>query len=105
MNGINIIWSDDGGHAWTAPAPDRGFAVDTTVYTYGSGCELPDGSLYIAYYDPRGDQTRTAIWGVRVRIRPDRQGIDILPVGGSQAGSAAPGKPASGKSGVDVDSM
>jgi len=32
------------------------------------------------YYDGRGNQNKTAIWSVRVRIRKDRQGIDILPV-------------------------
>jgi hypothetical protein len=78
--GIQIMWSDDKGRTWTTPAPDRGFKIDDSVYVYAIGCEMPDGSIYIVYYDGRGNQTKTAIWGVRVRIRKDRQGIDILPV-------------------------
>ena len=77
--GIQIMWSDDNGHIWTTPAADRGFKIDDSVYVYAIGCEMPDGVIYIVYYDPRGNQTKSAIWGVRVRIREDRQGIDILP--------------------------
>ncbi len=76
--GIQIMWSDDGGHTWTVPAADRGFMIDNSVYVYASGCEMPDGSIYVAYYDPRGNQTKTALWGLRLRIREDRQGIDLL---------------------------
>ena len=47
---------------------------------YAIGCEMPDGSIYIVYYDPTNQQTKTAIWSVRVKIRDDRDGIDILPV-------------------------
>ena len=79
--GIQITWSDDNGHTWTTPAKDRGFRIDNSVYVYAIGCEMPDGSIYVVYYDPRGNQTKTAIWGIRVRIRADRQGVDILPVG------------------------
>ena len=77
--GVQIMWSDDDGSTWTTPAADRGFTIDDSVYVYAIGCEMPDGSLYIVYYDPRTDQTNTAIWSIRVRIREDRQGIDILP--------------------------
>ena len=79
--GIQMIWSDDNGHAWTTPAADRGFKIDDSVYVYAIGCEMPDGSIYIVYYDPRGRQTKTAIWSVRVRILKDRNGIEILPLG------------------------
>lgn len=77
--GIQIMWSDDNGHTWTTPAADRGFKIDDSVYVYAIGCETPDGSIYIVYYDPRGKQRETAIWSVRVGIRPDRDGIHILP--------------------------
>jgi hypothetical protein len=80
-NDIQMMWSDDQGRTWTVPAADRGFKIDNSAYAYAIGCEMPDGSIYIVYYDPRGDQTRTAIWSVRVRIRKDRRGIDILPPG------------------------
>ncbi len=78
--GIQMMWSDDGGRTWTTPAADRGFVIDSSVYVYAIGCEMPDGSIYIVYYDPRGNQTKSAIWSIRVRIRSDRQGIEILPV-------------------------
>lgn len=77
--GIQMMWSDDHGRTWTAPAKDRGFKIDDSTYAYAIGCEMPDSSIYIVYYDPRGDQTQTAIWSLRVRIRPDRHGIEILP--------------------------
>jgi len=76
--GFQIIWSDDNGKTWTAPAKDRGFRVDNSVHSYAIGCEMPDGSIYIVYYDSGKDQTKTAIQSIRVRIREDRQGIDIL---------------------------
>ncbi len=78
--GIQMMWSDNNGRTWTTPAADRGFPIDSSVYVYAIGCEMPDGSIYIVYYDPRGNQTKSAIWSIRVRIRNDRQGIDILPV-------------------------
>lgn len=78
--GIQMMWSDDRGRTWTVPAADRGFKIDDSTYVYTIGCELPDGSIYLVYYDPNGKQTSTAIWGLRVRIRDDRSGIEILPV-------------------------
>ena len=76
--GIQIMWSDDHGHTWTVPAKNRGFRIDTSVYVYAIGEELPDGSIYIVYYDPQGKQRKTAIMGIRVKIREDRRGIDVL---------------------------
>ncbi len=78
--GIRMMWSDDNGHTWTTPAPDRGFLIDDSVYLYAIGCEMPDDSIYIVYYDPQGNQTKTAVRSIRVRIRNDRQGIDLLPI-------------------------
>ncbi|MCH2588010.1 MAG: glycoside hydrolase [Planctomycetales bacterium] len=78
--GLQIIFSDDHGHTWTAPARDRGFPVDGSVYVYAIGTELADGSIYVVYYDPRGKQQKTAIWGLRLRIRKDRRGIDLLEI-------------------------
>ncbi len=76
--GLQITWSDDDGRTWTVPRADRGFPIDSSVYVYGIGTELPDSSIYMVYYDPRGKQQKTAIWGMRLRIRRDRQGIDLL---------------------------
>ena len=78
--GLQLIFSDDHGHTWTAPARDRGFRIDPSVYVYAIGTELDDGSIYVAYYDPRGKQQKTAIWGLKLRIRKDRQGIDLLQI-------------------------
>ncbi|MBQ17235.1 MAG: hypothetical protein CMJ65_08925 [Planctomycetaceae bacterium] len=76
--GLQITWSDDNGRTWTVPKADRGFPIDNSVYLYGIGTELPDSTIYMVYYDPRGKQQKTAIWGMRLRIRKDRQGIDLL---------------------------
>lgn len=79
--GLQMTWSDDHGRTWTVPRSDRGFPIDGSVYVYGIGTEMPDKSIFLVYYDPNGRQRRTAIWGLRVRIRADRRGIDILPPG------------------------
>lgn len=78
--GLQMMWSDDDGRTWTVPAPDRGFSIDNSVYVYGIGTEMPDGSIYVVYYDPAGKQRKTAIWGLRVRIQDDRKGIEFLPI-------------------------
>ena len=78
--GLQAIFSDDHGHTWVAPARDRGFPIDGSVYVYCIGTELADGSIYVVYYDPNGKQRKTAIWGLRMRIRKDRQGIDLLKI-------------------------
>jgi photosystem II stability/assembly factor-like uncharacterized protein len=84
--GLRAIFSTDGGATWIAPAPNYGFAVDSTVYGYGKGIELPDGSVYIVYINTGGHTTKDAqteaIWGVRLKVRPDHSGIDILPAPG-----------------------
>ena len=101
--GIQIMWSDDDGRTWTTPAPDRGFKVDPSVYVYAAGCEMPDGSIYMVYYDPHGNQTKTAVWSVRVRIRADRRGIDILPAGEAAGPATQPAQPTPRT--LDVDAM
>jgi hypothetical protein len=44
---------------------------------------LPDGSLFVTYQDAGGHSTRDArnmsLRSIRVRIRPDHSGIDLLP--------------------------
>ena len=81
-HGLRIIFSRDGGQTWIAPAKDYGFLVDH-CYGYGKAMQLPDGSLYITYQDTGGHRTKDAenmsIFGIRLRIRPDYSGIDLLP--------------------------
>lgn len=82
--GQRAIFSTDGGRTWIAPAKDYGFAIDTTVYGYGRGIELADGSVFVAYIHTGGharrDAETEAIWGIRLRIRADHSGLDLLPL-------------------------
>ncbi len=80
--GLRIIFSEDGGHTWIAPAKDHGFLVDNS-YGYGKAMELPDGSLFISYIATGGHRTDDAknngVRCIRLRVRPDHSGIDLLP--------------------------
>jgi len=80
--GLRAIFSSDGGLTWVASAPNYGFLVDTS-YGYGKAMELPDGSFLITYISTGGhaanDAQNNAVWCVRLRIRPDHSGIDLLP--------------------------
>jgi sialidase-1 len=80
--GLRIIFSKDAGQTWIAPAKDHGFLVDN-AYGYGKAMELPDGSLFITYLATGGHRTEDAksngIRCIRLRIRPDHSGIDLLP--------------------------
>ncbi len=80
--GLRVIFSRDGGQTWIAPARDHGFLVDK-AYGYGKAMELPDGSLFITYLNSGGHRTQDAqsnsIRCIRLRIRPDYSGIELLP--------------------------
>jgi hypothetical protein len=80
--GLRLIFSTDGGHTWTAPAPDYGFLVDN-AYGYGKAMELPDGSLFVTDLSTAGtstaDSSHMSMRCLRVRIRADKSGIDLLP--------------------------
>ncbi|MBA3484499.1 MAG: exo-alpha-sialidase [Pirellulales bacterium] len=80
--GLRVIFSTDGGQTWIAPAKDHGFLVDNT-YGYGKAMPLADGSLFISYIATGGhggpDAAKNAIYGIRLRVRPDHTGIDLLP--------------------------
>jgi sialidase-1 len=80
--GLRVIFSRDGGHTWCAAGKDRGFLVDNS-YGYGKAMELPDGSLFIAYLATGGHRTSdaqsSAIRCIRLRVRADHSGIDLLP--------------------------
>jgi photosystem II stability/assembly factor-like uncharacterized protein len=80
--GLRIVFSTDGGHTWIAPAKDHGFLVDNS-YGYGKAMELPDGSLFITYLATGGHRTEDAknngIRCIRLRVRADHSGIDLLP--------------------------
>ena len=52
-------------------------------YGYGKAMELDDGSLFISYISTGGhradDARANAIWCIRLRVRSDHSGIDLLP--------------------------
>lgn len=79
---LRVIFSTDGGHTWIAPAKDHGFLV-SRCYGYGKAMELPDGSLFIVEQNTGGhgakDAQSMSIRCLRLRIRSDHRGIDLLP--------------------------
>ncbi len=81
-SGLRLIFSTDRGHTWIAPAKDHGFLVDS-CYGYGKAMELTDGSLFVTDQGTGGHTTPDAktmsIRCLRVRIRADKSGIDLLP--------------------------
>ena len=83
ISGLHVILSRDGGETWAAPAADYGFTLDGSVYGYGRGVLLPDGSIYTTYLDNGAftveQVARESIWAVRFRIREDGRGIETLP--------------------------
>ena len=80
------MFSTDGGMTWLCPAKNYAFPVDPSVYGYAKGIELPDGSVFAVYINTGGHRTEdaksNAIWGIRLRVRPDYSGIDLLPAPG-----------------------
>jgi sialidase-1 len=80
--GLRVVFSLDEGHTWIAPAATHGFLVDES-YGYGKAMELGDGSVFITYIKTGGHTTEeaqsNAVQCIRMRIRPDRAGIDLLP--------------------------
>ncbi len=49
---------------------------------------MPDGSLYLAYIGTGGhrpeDARNNMIWSIKLRVRSDHSGIELLPVAGKQ---------------------
>ena len=80
--GLRAIFSRDGGRSWIAPAKDHGFLVDN-AYGYGKAMELPDGSLFVTYLATGGHRTGDAqsnsIRCIRLQVRADHSGIELLP--------------------------
>jgi hypothetical protein len=80
--GLRVIFSNDGGLTWIAPAKDYGFLVDNS-YGYGKAMELDDGSLFIVNLATGGHSAENArnnaIRAIRLRVRADHSGLDLLP--------------------------
>ena len=85
--GLRVIFSRDGGRTWVAPAKDHGFLIDET-YGYSRSTLMPDESLYLAYIGTGGhrpeDARNNMIWSIKLRVRADYSGIELLPVAGKQ---------------------
>ena len=103
--GLRAIFSTDGGHTWIAPSNTNGFLVDRT-YGYSQSCLMPGRTAYLTYLHSGGhkreDAENNRIWSVRVRVRDDRSGIDLLPVGGNAVGGDGTLLPSAGKPIDDV---
>jgi len=87
-SGLRAMFSTDGGHSWIAAAENRGFLIDST-YGYSRSCLMPDGSLYLAYIATGGahpqEAANNAIWSIRLKVRDDHSGIELLPVDAESA--------------------
>ncbi len=84
--GLRAVFSRDGGHTWVAPASNHGFLIDDT-YGYSRSCLMPDGTVYIAYIGTGGHRPQDArnnmIWSIKLRVRADHSGIELVPVTGN----------------------
>jgi len=96
--GIRVLLSPDGGATWHGPAVQKGvldkpggigYDVDPSVYGYCHATLLPDGTTYLVYLHTGGhsphDARTEALWGLRVGISPQADGIEILPAPGCGA--------------------
>jgi len=85
--GLRVILSRDGGETWHGPGDHYGYAVDPSVYGYCHPMLLPDGTVYLVYLHTGGhvgaDPRTEAIWGLRVKVHDEADGIEILPAPGS----------------------
>ncbi|MAE63024.1 MAG: hypothetical protein CMJ18_02025 [Phycisphaeraceae bacterium] len=87
--GLRVTLSPDGGRTWHGPGDHYGYDVDASAYGYNHPILLDDGSVYVIYQSTGGHHThhaRTmALWGVRVKVSPAADGIEMLPARGSPA--------------------
>ena len=96
--GLRVLLSPDCGATWHGPRIQKGllekpggigYAVDPTVYGYSHAMLLPDGTVYVVYLHTGGhsshDARTEALWGLRVGVSPEADGIEILPAPGSAA--------------------
>jgi len=85
--GFRAMFSLDGGETWICPNEKWGFPVDPTVYGYGQAVELSDGSIWAVYIHTGGHATEDAkteaLWSIRLRVRRDTEGIELMPAPGA----------------------
>ena len=94
VRALRVILSRDAGRTWRGPGDHYGYSVDPSVYGYCDPMLLADGSVYLAYLHTGGhhgaDPRTEALWGLRVKVHDDADGIDILPAPGSPAEMGLP---------------
>jgi len=92
--GIRVILSRDAGRTWHGPGDLYGYSVDASVYGYCHPMLLADGSVYLVYLHTGGhvgaDPRTEALWGLRVSVHDEADGIEILPAPGSPAEMGLP---------------
>lgn len=85
--GFRAMFSRDSGHTWICPNEKWGFPVDPSVYGYGQAVELSDGSIWAVYIHTGGHATQDAkteaLWAIRLRVRHEPEGIELLPAPGT----------------------
>jgi photosystem II stability/assembly factor-like uncharacterized protein len=91
--GVCVTLSPDGGRTWHGPDERFGYFVDPSVYGYSHPMLLPDGTVFIVYNHSgivsAADARTGAIWGLKVRINDNADGVEILPAAGSPAAAGA----------------
>ncbi len=94
--GLRVILSKDFGKTWQGPKEKIGYCVDPHVYGYCAPVVLKDGTLYLAYIHTGGhgpaDARTEALWGLRVKINENADGIELLPAPGSPADKGLKGE-------------
>jgi len=102
--GLRGLLSPDGGRTWHGPGRrdgnPYGYSVDPEVYGYCHPILLDDGTVYLVYLHTGGhrpeDARSESLFGLRIGVHDDAEGIDILPAPGSPAErgeSAGEGEP------------
>ncbi len=94
--GLRVILSKDSGKTWHGPKEKIGYSVDPHVYGYSAPAVLKDGTIYIAYIHTGGhtpaDARTEALWGLRVKVNENADGIELLPAPGSPADKGLKGE-------------
>ena len=92
--GLRVILSPDAGQTWHGPGDHYGYCVDTSVYGYCHPMLLADGTVYVVYLHTGGhvgaDPRTEALWGLKLKVNEDADGIEILPAPGSPAEMGLP---------------
>ena len=73
-NKLRVWLSRDDGQTWT-----EDFPLDTSCYGYPGGLVLEDESILVSYC--QNGHAPTYVYVIRFRVKTDRTGIELLPIG------------------------